>query len=68
MKLRKYIDRFFNPKLALNVQAFNMLALVGIAVGLLTALANVITNSGTLPVIICLMSSVLAVALIIFTQ
>ncbi|MDR0952384.1 MAG: HAMP domain-containing histidine kinase [Oscillospiraceae bacterium] len=68
MKLRKFIDKYFNPALPLNIQAFNMLAIVGIGVGLLTAVANVITNSGVLPIVICLMSSVLAVALIVFTQ
>lgn len=57
--------RCFDVSLPLRIQVFNLLGLMGIATGILIAIANHAAKTGTVPVLLSLATSALAIILLL---
>ncbi|MDR1320150.1 MAG: hypothetical protein LBK56_01820, partial [Gracilibacteraceae bacterium] len=67
-RLYSYLkNKYFHENLDLRVQSFNLLALAGMAAGVVVALSCVWTNAGAVNIVLNLAASVLAFILLRFT-
>jgi signal transduction histidine kinase len=67
-KLRRMLRECFAPDLSLQVQTFNLLALGGMAAGILVALSSVLTGAGAANTAVNLAAAALALFLLFFAR
>jgi len=65
--LRKISDKLFGAQHDFRVRLYNMLAAAGMFISLITGITGIITNAGSLNIILCIITMMLSAALLCYS-